>query len=63
MAKRGTYMNQPAVPTYPVDAVISAARDLRLVADRYLRGRASAKDVDEAIRWWQDAQQAARTPR
>jgi hypothetical protein len=47
---------ESATPQQPDTALRMAARHLRLMADRYLKGNAPARDVDEAVRSWTVAQ-------
>ena len=46
---------EPAVPYYSESPEREAAKYLRLTAARFLSRRASAREVDEAIKIWQEA--------
>ncbi len=45
----------PKAPYYSESDIREAAKHLRLTSGRYLYGRATSGDVDEAIRIWQQA--------
>jgi hypothetical protein len=44
----------PAVPYYIESPAREAAKHLRLTVTRFLSERASARELDEAIKIWQD---------
>lgn len=50
---------EASVPYYVESAPREAAKHLRLTAARYLAERATAGEVDEAIRMWGEATRAA----
>jgi hypothetical protein len=45
---------EPAVPYYIESPVREAAKHLRLTSARFLAERATARELDEAIKIWQD---------
>lgn len=61
MSNRGrSTTGEPAVPYYVQSPEREAAKAIRLVANRFLSDRASARDLDEAIAFWNSARAAHR---
>lgn len=58
-----SYAGDARVPYYPRDERTEIAQHLRLTASRFLSGRATAGDVDEAARMWTSATSHAATPK
>lgn len=54
MANRADYMKQ-SLPYQPRRADIEAAKFLALVARRYANENANRREVEEAIKMWQEA--------